>query len=177
MQPDYRMMSLTELKEEARKKGLKGVSTMKKQDLAALLIAQTEKNVADMTPSAPRAEEAKVQKAETSATEHRGAEERRQLGATDVRRPASQGYQERTNANPNNMRRPVSGQTAADSADRRVVQQPRPAYNAQSSTRPAPQEGNRPENGTVTAGSPRQAQPDFTTMSPKELWNGDSASM
>ena len=37
---DYSAMSLTELKEEAKKRGLKGVSTMRKQELAEVLSAQ-----------------------------------------------------------------------------------------------------------------------------------------
>ena len=39
---DFSALSLTELKEEAKKRGIKGVSSMRKQDLVELLSAQQE---------------------------------------------------------------------------------------------------------------------------------------
>ena len=180
MQADYRMMSLSELKEEAKKKGLKGVSTMKKQELAELLIEESEKDIKVQNEPAAKAVEPKAQGLDMHPAENRGGEERRPANSMEMRRPAPQ-YAERPAGAAGGMRRPMPSQTQGDMADRRMVQQPRPSYNAQSSGRPAPQEGAaraeagaRTDNMTRPEGAVRPAQPDFTAMSPKELEAYDS---
>ena len=99
---DYSALSLAELKEEAKKRGLKGVSTMRKPELIELL---SEKD----TP-------AETKKAEVPAVAIPKEEEQ----AVQERRPMQ--YQERGQAGGAQGRRPGTAS---------YVQQPRPAYNAQ----------------------------------------------
>ena len=86
---DFSAMSLTELKEEAKKLGLKGISAMRKTELVDILSAQEK-------PEAV-VEEPKVQEERPVAPT---------APATEARRPAQ--YQERTQTNNNAQRRPAA---------------------------------------------------------------------
>lgn len=118
---DYLEMSLNELKEEAKKRGLKGVSTMRKPDLINLLseeeLPKEEKEVKE-APAAvePRPAEARQQAEERQMVSY---QERPQAGFGMPRRPAGNlGY----------APQPQQTRQAIGSS---IVQQPRPAYNTQ----------------------------------------------
>jgi len=103
MAADYANMSLAELKEEAKKRGMKSISTMRKQDLIdALAAEQPAEQPEQMKQPEP------VKKPEP---EKRMAEPGKN---PEMRRPVPQGVP---------MRRPI----AADGQERKVMQ-PRPGY-------------------------------------------------
>jgi len=153
---DYSEMSLSELKEEAKKLGLKGISAMRKQELVECLAAN---NKTEQQPKTePVAEITKVQ------------EERPAAPAAEQRRPAQ--YQERTQAGYNTQRRPAGAGAPS------LVQQPRPSYNAQQQSNPNGQVQQRPAQ-PAPQGDPAQAQKgpspqDFANMTMKELEAYDS---
>jgi len=107
MAVEYLSMSLAELKEEAKKRGLKNISTLRKQELIELLSASEKKTEPELKTE-PVAEK-KL---------HAMPERRPEAAPGEMRRPASpvQGAP---------MRRPVQGETT----ERRVMQ-PRPGYSA-----------------------------------------------
>lgn len=155
---DYSVMSLADLKEEAKKLGLKGISAMRKQELVEYLAANNKK---EQQP-----------KEETVAEVTKVQEERTAAPAAEQRRSAQ--YQERTQAGYNAQRRPAG--TGATS----FVQQPRPSYNAQqqqqssynaqSQQRPA-----QPAPQGDQAQAPKGPSPqDFANMTMKELEAYDS---
>lgn len=169
---DFSAMSLTELKEEAKKRGLKGISTMRKPELMELLSGQ-------VTPEAEPVAEKETQetKPETVVEETKVQEERRvsYQNTQDPRRPLQ--YQEKGQAGygaPRNQ-----GNTS-------YVQQPRPSYNTQQSRAPynAQQngysvQGQRPQPQQQPVGTqneqPKGPSPqDIAAMSPKELEALDS---
>ena len=107
MAAEYLNMSLAELKEEAKKRGLKNISTMRKQELIDALSAGEKKSEPEM-----KAEPVAEKKPQTMP-------ERRPEAATgEMRRPMApaQGVP---------MRRPAQG----EGTERRVMQ-PRPGYSA-----------------------------------------------
>lgn len=160
---DFSAMSLVELKEEAKKRGLKGISTMRKPELVELLSAQ-EKPVQQPKEEAPAEEAVKAEP--VTAEEARMQEERRMpyQGTGDARRPQ---YQERGQAGYGVQRRPGGPS---------YVQQPKPSYNVQQGsygtqgqTRPQPvAQGEQPQ---APKGPTAQ---DIALMSPKELEALDS---
>ncbi|MBP3578500.1 MAG: transcription termination factor Rho, partial [Lachnospiraceae bacterium] len=160
---DYSALSLAELKEEAKKRGLKGVSTMRKPELVELLSGQPETNaqemsIAEESKNAPAVEEEN----EEPVAEITQIQEERRSGSqnTAERRPVQ--YQERGQAG-----YPTQRRQGAPS----FVQQPRPAYNTQ-------QNGYNQQRPQPSA--PQQEQPkgptpqDIAAMSPKELEALDS---
>ncbi len=165
---DFSGMSLAELKDEAKKRGLKGISTMRKPELVELLSAQDvpvqkselkeamkEEPAAEMLKAEPVAEETKIQ------------EERRMpnQNTADARRPVQ--YQERGQAGYGAQRRPAASN---------YVQQPKPSYNTQQNNYSA-QAQSRPQ--PTAQGEQMQAPKgptaqDIAAMSPKELEALDS---
>ena len=161
---DYSAWSLTELKEEAKKRGLKGVSAMRKTELVEVLSVQSE----------PKKQEAPVaeDKRNISAVEEENNEpvaeatqtqEGRKMSyqGTPERRPAQ--YQERGQAGNPMQRRPGTPS---------YVQQPRPAYNTQ-------QSGTTQQRPPMPAAAAQEqpkgpSQQDIAAMSPKELEALDS---
>ena len=176
---DFSAMSLLELKEEAKKRGIKGISAMRKPELIELLTTQ------DIPVEQPKeaAVKAEIEKAETVneetskeepvTEEPKMQEERRPaMGAADGRKPMQ--YQERGQ---------VAYGTRRPSAS--YVQQPRPGYTAQPGYNSTQQGYNNAQNQN----RPPQAQPqpqgepqqpkgptaqDIALMSPKELEALDS---
>lgn len=154
---DFSTMSLTELKEEAKKRGLKGVSAMRKTELMEALKAQaetqeTEKEVQITPVSVP---ETKTAPEETKAVQ----EEYRpyQPNVQEIRRPVPQ-YQERGQA-PYGQRRQAS-----------YVQQPKPGYSSQQNYN---QQNRTPQQ--LQGETPKGPTPqDIAAMSPKELEALDS---
>ena len=177
---EFSTMSLVELKEEAKKRGLKGISTMRKPELVELLSAQEKparQPKSEVLPAEPvKAEPAAAEepKAEVPADETRVQEERRlAMNAPDGRRPAP--YQDRGQA-AYGTRRPSPS----------YVQQPRPGYNAQqgynTQNRPpqAPQPPQQQPQPQAQIPGDQSSQPkgptaqDIAMMSPKELEALDS---
>ena len=172
---DYTTMSLVELKEEAKKRGLKGVSTMRKPELVALLSGQAEAPQVKQAESTPEAENVSI--AEGTPTEEqimqempRTQEDRRPMG-TQERRPM---YQERGQAG--------YGMQQRKQANTSYVQQPKPSYGAQQgynnqNTYNAQgynaQGMNRPQQAPADAPKGPTAL-DIAAMSPKELEALDS---
>ena len=116
---DYSALSLAELKEEAKKRGLKGVSTMRKPELVELLSGQPETNaqemsIAEESKNAPAVEEEN----EEPIAEITQIQEERRSGSqnTAERRPVQ--YQERGQA---------GGPTQRRQGAPSYVQQPRPS--------------------------------------------------
>ena len=168
---DYLEMSLADLKEEAKKRGLKGISTMRKSDLIELLSAQKnpvdEKKTEAPVAEAPKEATPKTEPVETEAQEEPVMEERRPAyQAMQDRRPTQ--YQERGQAGYNTQqRRPAPS----------YVQQPRPAYNAQQANYNAQQgyQQTRPQQQPVQQEAPKgPTAQDIAMMSPKELEALDS---
>ena len=168
---DYLEMSLADLKEEAKKRGLKGISTMRKSDLIELLSAQKnpvdEKKTEAPVAEAPKEATPKTEPVETEAQEEPVMEERRPAyQAMQDRRPTQ--YQERGQAGYNTQqRRPAPS----------YVQQPRPAYNAQQANYNAQQgyQQPRPQQQPVQQEAPKgPTAQDIAMMSPKELEALDS---
>ena len=165
---DYSVMSLAELKEEAKKRGFKGISAMRKTELVELLSVPeakaevpkkelvTEEVKAEAPKEPPVAEEAKLQE------ERRGP-----VQSTPERRPAQ--YQERGQAGYSAQRRPGTPS---------YVQQPRPGYNAQQTPNAAQsQQPRMPQAAPQTdaAQAPKGPSPqDFANMTMKELEAYDS---
>ncbi len=155
---DYSAMSLADLKEEAKKRGVKSVSAMRKQELIDLL-SEKDKEAAPKEvkePAAPVHTEVPKQE-EVKVAQQTG--ESRPL--QENRRPMQQGYQDRGQA----PRRPMP----QNAEQRTMVQQSRPAYNAgagQTQSRPAPAADGAP--------APRPTQLDIANLSPSELAALDS---
>lgn len=177
---DLAGMSLAELKEEAKKRGLKGVSTMRKQDLVELLSAAQEKtSVPEESKTAPKT----VEEAPKAAESPREAEEPKEEPAAEAPKMQEERrtvqYQERGQAG-YSQRRPGTPS---------YVQQPRPGYNAQQ-----PRQGYNTQQGYNAQQGYNQAQPrpqaapqgdqtqqpkgptpqDFANMTMKELEAYDS---
>ncbi len=177
---DFSVMSLADLKEEAKKLGIKGISTMRKQELVELLSAQEktaeqlkepkEEPVAAEEPKTEVLKEEPVREEQAEQDEIRMSEERRpQQYVPDGRRP--QQYQDRGQATYGMQRRPASPS---------YVQQPKQGYNVQPkpgyNTQPAydAQNQNRsqqPQQGEALKGPTAM---DIAAMSPKELEALDS---
>ena len=120
MATDYLNMSLAELKEEAKKKGLKNVSTLRKQSLVELLTA-TEyalKPEPEKKPASEKAESPVIKEEIAPKTEPVADRNVSERPAGEMRRPVPQGQGAM-------MRRPVQG----EGAERRMMQ-PRPGYTA-----------------------------------------------
>ncbi len=168
---DYAALSLTELKEEAKKRGLKGISTMRKPELIELLSAQEapENKKATEAVTESLKEEIVAEPQEPVAEEKAPQEERRVANqGMQERRPTQ--YQERGQAGYAAQRRPGTPS---------YVQQPRPAYNTQQGGYNAQQgnyQQNRPQQtATPTADAPKgPTAQDIAMMSPKELEALDS---
>ena len=159
MTVDYSTMSLAELKEEAKKRGLKGVSTLRKPELVAALSTgqneMPEEKKAEVPQEVPQPEERRV--------ESKPYEERRPAMQNGERRPMGTGYASQQGMM---QRRPIGN-------DARTMQQPRPSYNAQSQQgRPGQQAA--PGQPDASAPQPRQQAVDPTVLSPKELEALDS---
>ena len=164
---DYSTMSLADLKEEAKKRGLKGISTMRKPELIELLAAQ------EKTVEAPKKEEtvAEEVKAEPEEPEAKLQEERQASyqNAQEQRRPVQ--YQERGQAG--------YAQTRRQGAPS-YVQQPRPSYNTQPNGYNTQQGGYQTQNRVQQPATPQGEAPkgptaqDIAAMSPKELEALDS---
>lgn len=161
---DYSAMSLSELREEAKKIGLKGISAMRKQELVEYLSVQDKKE------QQPKAEPVSQPKEAPVAEEPKMQEDRPAAPAAEVRRPAQ--YQERGQANYNTQRR-----TSPTS----YVQQPRAPYTAQQQQQGSynAQNQQRPAQPAPQATDPAQAQKgpspqDFANMTMKELEAYDS---
>ena len=157
---DYSALSLVELKEEAKKRGLKGISTMRKPELVELLSAQdtpakTEKTVPTEEVTMAEPQEEPMIEEQTVQEERRPAYQGMQ-----ERRPVQ--YQERGQAGYGTQRRPGAPS---------YVQQPRPAYNTQPGGYGAQQ--NRPQQPQTEAPKGPTVQ-DIAMMSPKELEALDS---
>ena len=176
---EFSTMSLAELKEEAKKRGLKGISAMRKNELADMLSAQDKsaeqpKNretvkeepvkTEEFREEVPKEELPKVEQAE----EQRVQEERRysSQNTADARRPVQ--YQERGQAGYSTQRRPGTS----------YVQQPKPGYNAQQgynsqNRQPQPvQPSQQPQQPMEAPKGPTAM--DIAAMSPKELEALDS---
>ena len=159
---DFSEMSLSELREEAKKLGLKGISAMRKQELVEVLSVHNK--MAQQPKTEPVvAEEPKVQ------------EECPAAPAAEARRPAQ--YQERSaQAGYTTQRRPAGPGAAS------YVQQPRPSYNPQQQQGSySGQAQQRPAQPVQPAPQvdPAQAQKgpspqDFANMTMKELEAYDS---
>ena len=159
---DFSEMSLAELREEAKKIGLKGISAMRKQELVEYLAVNNK-----MTQQSN--EEFVPQHKEEPAAEEAKAQEERSAVPMEVRRPMQ--YQERTQGFNIQQRRP--GGMGAQS----YVQQPRTSYNAQ-------QNGNNIQSQQRSFQQASQGEPsqgpkgptpqDFANMTMKELEAYDS---
>ncbi|MBP3568695.1 MAG: transcription termination factor Rho [Lachnospiraceae bacterium] len=176
---DFSVMSLAELKEEAKKRGLKGVSAMRKQELVEALAAQeqtaelpkapVEEPVVAEEPKTEVPKEEPVREEPAEPEEARMQEERRpQQYASEGRRP--QQYQDRGQAAYGTQRRPGGPS---------YVQQPKPGYSAQPryNTQPAndTQNQNRPQAQPLQGEAPKGPTAlDIAAMSPKELEALDS---
>ncbi len=200
---DFSGMSLAELKEEAKKRGLKGFSSMKKQDLVEALSAQqadepeapekeakpvkVPKKAAKAKPeesAATKADETAVETpdAEKPAAEALRAEREEQLAAEAFREgqpEEARAVQEERRAPMQGVpeRRPVyqdRGQAGMQRRPGSYVQQPRAGYNAQPGYNNPGQ--NRPQQNQGDQ-PPQPKGPtamDIATMSPKELEALDS---
>ncbi len=154
MVEDFSMMSLSELREEAKKKDLKGISAMRKQELIDLLATLGKEEVKEEQII----EETKVEEM-NSQEEVKVQEEQRftQISQESRKSISAQGAVERGQAGmgTNVQRRPILSQHN-EGVEKKLVQQPKPSYNAQSSQQRT------------------NSQPDFTAMSAKELESWDS---
>jgi len=157
---DFTAMSLSELREEAKKIGLKGISAMRKQELVEYLSAQDKK-----MEQQPKTEPVSQPKEVPVEEEPKMQEERPAAPAAEVRRPAQ--YQERGQAASGVQRRP--GATS-------FVQQPRVPYNAQQQGNNNVQSQQRPVQPAPQGDqAPKGPSPqDFANMSMKELEAYDS---
>ncbi len=107
----YFNMTIVQLKEEAKARGIKGVSTMKKQELAELLVkedqkaAQKQKAVQEQKAEKKNAEKKSAEKTEPVAVDKSAGETPRQEGQQE-RRPVRQntGVQERPSGRVQNQR-------------------------------------------------------------------------
>ncbi len=159
MVEDFSNMSLSELKEEAKKKDLKGISAMRKQELIELLV-MLEKKESKEEPKKEQSEIEKTKVEEMRQQEEEKVQEERRLvqnAQENQKSISAQGSIERGQAGTttNVQRKPILSQHS-EGMEKKLVQQPKPSYNAQ----PSQQRTN--------------AQPDFTMMSPKELEAWDS---
>ncbi len=128
MAADYLSMSLTELKEEAKKRGLKNISTLRKQGLIDLL-TETEPKAEPVKSAEPAKKAEPAPKAEPVPERRPDPSMDRPVQAGEMRRPVPQGQ-----GVP--VRRPVQG----EGMERRVMQ-PRPGYTAHpQQSRPMSQE-------------------------------------
>ena len=159
----YLEMTIAQLKEEAKERGIKGVSAMKKQELAELLDAADRMMEQKKKMAAAKKEAADKQR----PTQQAGTVSERQTPRPTAERPApARPVSERPAPRPTVERsvaqsRPISERPAAE----RPVQQarpiserpaPRPAAERPVSERPAPA---RPaQEGTVAATTPENAQ-------------------
>ena len=166
MTEDFSNMSLSELKEEAKKKDLKGVSAMRKQELIDILSALEKQKEESKTVKEPtekiKTEEMKTEEMKTEEVkteEIKSQEEKRftQNSQENRKVTGTQNYLERGQAGVQNntQRRPILSQHN-EATEKKLVQQPKPSYNAQ----PSSQRTN--------------PQLDFTTMSAKEIEALDS---
>jgi len=123
---DYSEMSLNELKEEAKKRGLKGVSAMRKPDLINLLSGQEpkEENEEQEVPVPVAAKPVE----ERQPAEARQPAENRTPVQNQERLQSGFGMQRRPVNNPGYAPQPQQPRPAAGNS---MVQQPRPAYNTQ----------------------------------------------
>jgi len=180
---DFSLMSLAELKEEAKKRGLKGISAMRKTELVELLSAQeqpAEPIKAEEPKTAPKVMTAVTAEAKTEPAEEnkaQGEKNSSQNTGDVVRRPMQ--YQERGQAGYAPQRR-QGGNTS-------YVQQSKPSYNAQQggytarpqnqsqgqsqSSQPRPQAEVQSEQPQAPKGPSPQ---DFANMTMKELESYDS---
>lgn len=143
MAADYLNMSLAELKEEAKKKGLKNISTLRKQELIDLLTGtETEAKKEPVKKAEPEPKTEPVEKAEPVAKP-----EPAQTG--EMRRPTPQQGQGTM------ARRPVQG----EGMERRVMQ-PRPGYTA------------HPQQGRPMGQESAMSQKDMETLDSGETKNG-----
>ncbi len=162
---DFSAMSLAELREEAKKIGLKGISAMRKQELVEYLTVHNKMEQQPKVEPAPQPKpEPAPQPKAAPAEEPKMQEERPAAPAAEVRRPA----QERTQAGYSAQRRP-GGQGAPA-----YVQQPRPSYNAQSQQRPAQQAPQGTQGADQTQAPKGPSPQDFANMTMKELEAYDS---
>ena len=163
---DFSVMSLAELREEAKKIGLKGISAMRKQELVEYLDTRNKMTQHYKEESIMKSKEEPV------VEENKEQEERMNSLTMEVRRSTQ--YQERGQAGFNIQQR-RSGSMGAQS----YVQQPRTSYNAQqqqnnyntqNQQRPiqAASQGEQPQ-------APKGPSPqDFANMTMKELEAYDS---
>jgi len=166
---DYSELSLAELKEEAKKRGLKGISGMRKTELAELLSGQAEQ--AEEPKKVPVTEEVEAEepKEEPAAEEIKPQEERRvSLQGAPERRPV-QPYQERGQAGYSAQKRPGSPS---------YVQQPKPGYNTQQNGYTAQSQSRVQQPGAPQGEAPQAPKgpspQDFANMTMKELEAYDS---
>ncbi len=171
---DFSAMPLAELKEEAKKRGLKGISAMRKPELVELLSAQEASGKAE--PIEEPAEEQKAEsvaeepKMQPAAEETKTQEERRSSYQNNQERRMVQ-YQERGQAGYGMQKRPGAPS---------YVQQPKSSYNAQ----PRPSYNNQQEGYSARSQQTPQGEQaqqskgptaqDIAFMSPKELEALDS---
>ena len=158
MAVDYSTMALSELKEEAKKRGLKGVSAMRKTDLIELLSGkQSETSDEKGTEQVQEVQQQEERKPDMSRT----YEERKPITpGGEMRRPLGTSYQGQPGAM---QRRPMA-------PEGKTVQQPRPSYSTQTQQ---PRTGQTPVQEQM-APQPRQQAIDPTTLSPKEMEALDS---
>ncbi len=157
---DFSAMSLTELKEEAKKRGLKGVSAMRKTELIDMLSAQDK---AKEPETEVKAAEMPAVEAKAEPEEERVQEEFRpsMQSVQENRKPVS--CQERGQASYNGQRRP--------NASSSYVQQPKPGYNSQQGYNNQQNRPQQPQQGEAPKGPTAM---DIASMSPKELEALDS---
>ena len=188
---DFLMMSLAELKEEAKKKGIKGISGMRKQDLVDALTAFEKEAVSKPQAAVPSMEleetgQVQEEKVKEAAPEERPAIVPAEHVQESVREEASDAgvqpleaaqQEERRSYYQGAERRPMQYQDRGQAMQRRpqgYVQQPRPGYNAQSSynTQSRPQQQPAPQPQADAQKGPTAL--DIAAMSPKELEALDS---
>ncbi len=178
---DYATMSLAELREAAKQRGLKGISAMRKTELVELLTVMQKAELAESLSAqtaeepkeAPKAQQEEVKAeaepavAEQSPQEEPKAQEERRASyqnGAEQRRPVQ--YQERGQAGYPAQRRPGAS----------YVQQPRPSYNTQQSGYNA-QNQSRPQPQAPQGDAPQPKGPsaqDIAAMSMEELKALDS---
>lgn len=169
MAVDYSSMSLADLKEEAKKRGLKNISTMRKQALLELLTGAEEPKKAGAVPKAepvvkaePIAKTEPVVKAEPAPKAEHTVKAEAVLDRPvtgEMRRPATQGMMQR---------RPMQG----DGMERRVMQ-PRPGYTAHpQQSRPMGQERPAYNPEGPSASGAITSQKDIEALDSGETKNG-----
>lgn len=119
---DYSSMTITELREEAKKQGLSRISALKKQELLDLLLENEQKKEKAATPSQPvenktEAVEKKTQSSFTGKKEGNEREEHRPQNKEFIRKPYNSNYQQNSR-NPED-RRPNPEDRRPNSEDRR----------------------------------------------------------